>query len=524
MSGIFEFNSKDLNSLLNKYGLKQTWMNILATHLNDKKQFRYILEKKHFSSTTILKKNLIEGLTIGEISVLYEYSVTKFNSRSRKSNGQYFTPDDVASFMAQHSKKFPEGIWLDPCSGIGNLSWHLVAIQSNPEEFLQKKLLLSDKDELALFIARVLLTITYQKKCKNLFDQIAANFICFDFLSVADSGDLELFKTKYPLEKIPLHDFVIVNPPYLALPADIRFETASAKDLYAYFLENIIKTSRGFISITPQSFTNAQKFESLRRLLLHKFDNLTIFTFDNVPANIFSGIKFGSTNTNQANSIRAAISVAAPSRGRQQITSLLRWKSTERDFLLKNAEKFLSDVELTKEFFPKVSKVYKPLYQSVKDNKPLSTIVAPHKTKYSLFIPSSPRYFIVALKKTVKRASLKQLYFNTEKDRDYAYVLLNSSFTYWWWRVRDGGMTLSLETLLSLPLLEFILSKQILKDLEKSELENKVYKQNAGAPQENVKHPTKLLIKLNRIVAPDYSDILTQLHENSEVTRLISKT
>jgi hypothetical protein len=367
------------------------------------------------------------------------------------------------------------------------------------------------------------MTVSYQKNHKNLFDKIEKNFIRFDFLSVADRGDLNLFTISDSLDQIPKHDFVIVNPPYLALPIDKRFETAGAKDLYAYFLENIIKTSKGFISITPQSFTNAQKFEPLRILLLKKFQNLTIFTFDNVPANIFKGIKFGSTNTNQANSIRAAISIALPGKGKHQITSLLRWRSIEREYLLKHASKFLSDVVLTKEYFPKVSKAYKPLFNTVKNNNTLSTILALRKTKFSLFIPSSPRYFVVALRKSVKRTSLKQIYFHNEEDRDYAYILLNSSFTYWWWRVRDGGMTLSLETLLSLPLLEFKLNKQVLQELLKSEEVNKVYKQNAGALQENVKHPTKLLTKLNNIVAPNYSALLTQLHENSEVTRLISK-
>jgi hypothetical protein len=523
VSGIFDFNSKDLNSLLTKYGLKKTWINILATHLTGKKQFDYILRKDQFTSATILTKDLIKDLTIGEISVLYEYSVTKSNSRSRKSNGQYFTPDDVASFMSRYSRQFPDGTWLDPCSGIGNLSWHLVAHQSKPEEFLLKSLLLADKDALALFIARILMTVSYQKNHKNLFDKIEKNFIRFDFLSVADRGDLNLFTISDSLDQIPKHDFVIVNPPYLALPIDKRFETAGAKDLYAYFLENIIKTSKGFISITPQSFTNAQKFEPLRILLLKKFQNLTIFTFDNVPANIFKGIKFGSTNTNQANSIRAAISIALPGKGKHQITSLLRWRSIEREYLLKHASKFLSDVVLTKEYFPKVSKAYKPLFNTVKNNNTLSTILALRKTKFSLFIPSSPRYFVVALRKSVKRTSLKQIYFHNEEDRDYAYILLNSSFTYWWWRVRDGGMTLSLETLLSLPLLEFKSNKQVLQELLKSEEVNKVYKQNAGALQENVKHPTKLLTKLNNIVAPNYSALLTQLHENSEVTRLISK-
>jgi hypothetical protein len=135
-------------------------------------------------------------------------------------------------------------------------------------------------------------------------------------------------------------------------------------------------------------------------------------------------------------------------------------------------------------------------------------------------VPSSPRYFIVALKKPVKRTSLKQIYFRDEKDMNYAYLLINSSFTYWWWRVRDGGMTLSLETLLSVPLMQFKIKQSLITELEKSESTNKVYKQNAGKAQENVKHSQRLMIKLNNLVSPDYSSVLTQLHDNSEFTRI----
>jgi hypothetical protein len=523
VSGILDFDSEGLKHLIKKYGIQKTWVSLLATHLNATNTFKYILNQPEFTGAKIFPGNLLEALSIGEIGVLYEYSVTVNNSRSRKSNGQFFTPDDVAQFMASFSKKFSKGIWLDPCSGIGNLSWHLVGIQDEPEEFLINNLILSDKDDLALLIARTLLTISYQNKHENLFNEIKNNFICFDFLSVADEGDLVLFDQGDKLSKIPKHDFVIVNPPYLALRADKRFETAKASDLYAYFLENIIKTSEGFISITPQSFTNAKKFESLRKLLLDKFSNLTIFNFDNVPANIFKGIKFGSKNTNKANSIRVSISIAIPGEGKKRITCLLRWRSSEREFLFANIESFLSEVDLTKDFFPKVSKHYESLYNDVSKNESLSKLVSSKKTIFTLYIPSSPRYFIVALKKRVKRGSIKQLYFRSEKDRDYAYLLINSSFSYWWWRLRDGGMTLSLETILSIPLLDFKLDKDLIQELEESEITNKVFKKNAGVKQYNVKHSQKLQLKLNKKLLPNYANLLSQLHENSEFTRLIKK-
>jgi hypothetical protein len=106
-----------------------------------------------------------------------------------------------------------------------------------------------------------------------------------------------------------------------------------------------------------------------------------------------------------------------------------------------------------------------------------------------------------------------------KEKRDYAYMAINSSLLYWWWRVRDGGMTLSLETLASLPLPDFKINNKIVAELEKSEKTSKVYKQNAGAAQENVKHPKALINKLNHAIIPDYADLLISLHENSEITR-----
>jgi hypothetical protein len=282
-------------------------------------------------------------------------------------------------------------------------------------------------------------------------------------------------------------------------------------------MENIIKTSKGFISVTPQSFTNAGKFEDLRRLMLENYDKVTIFNFDNVPANIFRGIKFGSKNTNTANSIRAAITIAQPGRGKWKITSLLRWRSHERVELFRQAPKHLSSVEFTEDYFPKVSKKYELLYSQVCSLPRLGERISRTPTPYSLYVPSSPRYFISALKSPVKRASQHEIFFLSSKDRDAAYLLLNSSFMYWWWRVRDGGMTLSQETIVSLPVPKFSPNSRLAGLLEKSEDTSKVYKQNAGSAQENVKHPMELIIKVNRHVLPEFSSQLIELHQNSDI-------
>lgn len=519
-----QFEPNKYEKLIDEFGLKQAWINLLATKIKfSGEKFSYILESKLFKEAKFLQEDYLLGLSIGEIGVVYEYSVAYVDVNSRKSNGQYFTPDDVSNLMVQQTLDFPVGKWLDPCSGIGNLSWHLVNAQQNKEEFLKKYLTLSDRDELALIIARVLFTISFQEKLENLYNEIEQCFQVFDFLSVSDNGGYDLF-SESTLGLIPKHDFVIVNPPYLSIRGeDSRFETAKSRDLYAYFLENIIKTSKGLVSITPQSFTNASKFRELRLLLMKTYPLIKIFAFDNIPGNIFYGVKYGSSNSNTANSMRAAIMVAREGDGEHQITSLLRWRTSERQSLFSSLDKFLAKTDFSADFFPKVSSVFSPLYKSMKSKPKLDSIIAPKETKYALYIPASPRYFIPALKKPVSRASLKTIYFNSASDMNRAYLLINSSLMYWWWRVRDGGMTLSLETIKSLPMPDFEVDIKLVRDLEKSESSNLVYKLNAGALHENVKHDQSLIMKLNDLILPRFSNRLILTHENSELVQLKRK-
>lgn len=521
MANIVAFDPSHFEGLVERFGLKQAWINLLATRIAAAgPQFGYILDTPLFKRSIVLDEDLLDGLSIGEVGVLYEYCIAHVDASSRKDNGQFFTPDDVSQFMVLHAQSFPKGKWLDPCSGIGNLSWHLVNAQKNKEDFLINRMVLSDKDQLALDIARVLFTLSFQKQRGDLYNEIQKSFVHFDFLSVADNGTPSLFGNE-TLSGIPEHDFVIVNPPYLGLKKeDPRFETTKAKDLYAYFLENIIKSSKGFVSVTPQSFTNADKFGTLRRMLIDQYPTLRIYTFDNIPGNIFYGVKFGSANSNSANSMRAAIMVANSNPGTQEITSLMRWKTSERGEMFRNLETFLAQPGFSEEFFPKVSSKFLALYRQVKNKPKLGELISKRPTQYVLFVPSAPRYFISALKNTVSRSSMKTIYFNNAADMNRAYLLLNSSFMYWWWRVRDGGMTLSLESILSLPMPEFEPDKKLVAALEKSETTNLVYKKNAGAMHENVKHDQELVLKLNKLVQPKYADRLLLTHENSELVQL----
>ena len=501
---------RDFNLVLDRLGLEKTWYSILATNLNrvNREDLKYILDEKEFRNIELQNFDFIKGLTVGEISVLYEYSLAYADRDKRKQGGQYFTPDDVAQVMAKRALAFPKNkIWVDPCSGVGNLSYWLIRYQENPEDFLKNNIFLIDRDKLALVIARFILTVNFQKKDKKLFENIKSRFVVADFL-LSDN--------------LPGHDYAILNPPYVVVEPDVRFETSSARDLYAYFLEKVIKTSTGFVSITPQTFTNGQKFNSLRKLLLSNFSNISVYCFDNVPDNIFRGIKFGSKNTNKANSTRAGIIVAKQNSKEQvfRITPLLRWRVKERQKLLDSIDEFLVQIEPREDIFPKLQKDLLPLYNfAKKQEKILAHFISQQPTQYKLIVPSTPRYFISALKRSVERSSFKTLYFYTERERDVAYLLLNSSYMYWWWRVNDGGMTISERTLLTLPVLDEIpIDKNLLTRIEESEKTNRVIKRNAGKDNENVKHDPQLVKEINKCLFPKFANKLESLHNNSVIT------
>lgn len=496
----------DLNRLLDCLGLEKAWYSILATHLSGlkRKDLQSIAKDEHLKNAEIQKFNLIENLSVGEISAVYEYSLAHVDRDSRKESGQFFTPDDVAQMMAKKSASFPgNGVWVDPCSGIGNLSYWLIHEQKNPEEFLKKNIFLVDRDALALFIARYIFAVHFQKKEKDLFSLIKDRFVVADFLAS---------------EKLPKYDFALLNPPYVVVEADQRFKTGESRDLYVYFLERVMQTVKGFISITPQTFTNGQKFNVLRKMLIENFKNIRVYCFDNVPDNIFRGIKFGSNNTNKANSTRAGIIVARKEgAGTFKITPLLRWRVKERQTLLDSVDNFLVEVKPRTDIFPKLQKDLASLYLFAKSQqKTLAHLLSPRPTPFKLTVPSTPRYFISALKRSVNRSSFRTLYFYSEKERDIAYLLLNGSYMYWWWRVNDGGMTISERTLLTLPILDtMILDKNLLTKIERSEQTNLVVKKNAGKDNENVKHSMLLIGEINKKFFPHFEGALGALHNNS---------
>ena len=444
----------------------------------------------------LLETDHLNGLTIGEVGVCYEAFLSELDRDRRKSSGQFFTPDDAANFMAKQSESFGPGVWLDPCCGIGNLAWHLTGVQSDPAEFVRSSLILIDRDETARRSAVALIAADYAAEGDvNAVRELDVRSARRDFLSRA---------------ALPSHDFAIFNPPYARAEAKAGYETAHCRDLFAYFMERVAKTSRGYIAVTPASYLSAPKFQALRDVLDRKSAGGNIYVFDNVPDTLFRGYKFGSNNTSKTNFVRAAVTVCEPKVDGWKITPIIRWQAAARARMFDECGLLLAPRRLGPhgewaKLGPGLEGVWDML---LSESETLRDLVTSAATEYTLDVGLTPRYYISATHRTLDRGSKATLHFRSAADRDRAAVVLNSSVPYLWWRALDGGVTLPRRVLMSVPIPPIgEVDAHLLERLRASEDENLVMKLNSGRENENVKHPADLVEALNDMVLPNKRDL-----------------
>jgi predicted RNA methylase len=371
-----------------------------------------------------------------------------YNNEQKKENGVYYTPEDISMFMSIRTKLFDDGkgIWLDPCCGLGILAISLASIQDDPKEFILNRLIINEKDEKQLKIA----LSNFQEKFGVVPKSMNQDFLEFNF---------EV-------------DYIIMNPPYF------KFKES---DIYAYFIEKACKTTKGFVSINPTSYTNGIKFRNTRKLLLN-YTSLTSYHFDNIPGHIFEDAK-----------VRVSILIAHNKKEERKTTGQIRWKSKLRKNMIENIDDKLSLGIFSENIF---YKTFPNTIQYIKDEKKLKDYLVPN-SEFPLFVTNSPRYFITASTQVMDRKGQIKIYLKDFDSYNKALIMLNSSYLYWWWKISDSSLSLTKKTLLSLPWIDFDYSKTIIDRIINSEEVNKVYKKNAGKLQENIKHPKELISDLN---------------------------
>ena len=450
-----------------------------------------------------------EFFTEDKLGGLYEDGLAFVNKIEKKAMGKYYTPIDVAEVMAKYLLELPGENICDLCCGTGNLILAVLDVMGREKaEFIlaNGNVYLYDIDLTAIKICHAILKYRYGDCAKNV------NIINEDCLN----NEIHF----------PKNSKIISNPPYgrqdsLAKTSYLCAKTT--KELYVAFMEKIIIEKVPGVIITPHSFLGGNTFKNLREELNNCGGN--IFAFDNVPANIFKGKKFGIFNSNEANSTRAAITIMDPNKTGFKVAPFIRFKSDDRTTVLNND--FLTSLlpENTQnnkgEVLYRIEKGTEEIVKKwLSQKKTLNNLLSTTPTEYKLDVPNTCRYFTTGSKRTLSRAGKITIYFKDENSFYLGYAFINSSLCYYWHRMCNGGVTYPITLLKTMPIFGEVTEdlKEFCNKMMLEEEEFIALKKNAGVYQENIKFPINYHKKLNELLLCQIDvtpGTLLRVHANS---------
>ncbi len=488
---------------LNRIGLAKTWSRI-CRHLLD-------------SGPTPL-------LAPENLGRLYEIGLARRDKTKKKKSGQYYTPSNVARVMCEWFETLPGKNVCDVGCGTGQLVLaYLERLGRAAARRLIRsgRLYLYDSDPVALKICKTVILLRYGTELSG-----SLHARCVDFLSRG--------------VRLPKDCKTISNPPYASIKSfSPAWEPTPAllasREYYAAFMEKIIRQSGAAVVITPFSFISGKKFYSLRLEMNARRGE--IYSFDNVPGNIFSGKKQGVFNSNTSNSVRPAITVIRPAEKGEngfRLTPLIRFKTEERGELLspERLESFLTGrrqtVSPAQPMFRKPFRRLEPVYEkwlAAGCTERFAGLTAPSGSKI-LSMVSTCRYYTTAYDRPLSRKGQFLFTFDDEDKFCYAFCLLNSSFAYWYWRMYDGGINYPKTLLMNMPVFYGSLSRadkaffrNTAEEMIRLAPQYMTAKNNVGV-QENIKYPAEWREKINRrllriLGAGVPADAFGALHANS---------
>tara|TARA_B110000003_G_scaffold163880_1_gene163858 strand:+ start:2968 stop:4902 length:1935 start_codon:yes stop_codon:yes gene_type:complete len=254
---------------------------------------------------------------------------------------------------------------------------------------------------------------------------------------------------------------VIGNPPYVEIKLEeyqeYGFETLKCRNLSAFFLEqalSILPINSVISQVVPISLIHSKRMISIRELIIKISKSVHVESFDCVPGYMFDQGKIGS-NSNTAITQRISVITLVVGEKLNYFSSsrFLRWRGDERNTLFES----IRNVRLNKELYspdcwPCIgSKEEKNILNKIMKNPKKVKHLISKDLQHRLFIPDSTRYFISAVHQDLERGQ-KVICLPNQESSDLVQILLNSDFFYWFWRITDGGFSVSLNTISSLPL------------------------------------------------------------------------
>ncbi|MCM1556729.1 MAG: N-6 DNA methylase [Anaeroplasma bactoclasticum] len=376
----------------------------------------------------------------------------------RKSNGVYYTPNDVVKFIYINSIKLfykilnPNNLHVQDLNGIpyedfcylksvfdptcGASEFLMVALavkfnlldlhHRNVENNDIKNILKTiygndlDCDSTTISKLRILLYILNRygaRRISGCASILNENFSNLDFINLNDK-----YNTVF--------DVIIGNPPYVE---DSKCDTKPVNkygNVYANVLENVSKCLKeggtmGFI--VPLSYVSTPRMRKIRDIMNRNIKEQYILSYCDRPDCLFNKVHQKLCiliGKNVKNKVKLKIHT-----GNYQF-----WYKEERDSLFNNVCAVENDL-LSDMFIPKLGtnldySIYKKV-TSFKDN--LYEKINFDKTNHEFHLNMRAAFWIKAFKKLNCSGDYKQYTCASEEDSFYVLCLLNSSLFWWYW-------------------------------------------------------------------------------------------
>jgi len=200
----------------------------------------------------------------------------------RKEKGQFFTPVEVAGFMADLALdrgESPVRI-LDPGAGVGMLSCAVCERLAESNAVGKVELDLYEEDDV---LAKYL-----QESMCYLASWLAQRGITLKFRVIKDDFVLSA-NHMGSTEALGRYDLVISNPPYLKIPGDdprslsVDEAVYGQPNLYALFMMTsmkALKDSGTMVFITPRSYVAGEYFKAFRRIFFARMAPDCVHVFE----------------------------------------------------------------------------------------------------------------------------------------------------------------------------------------------------------------------------------------------------
>lgn len=212
------------------------------------------------------------------IGLVYAKTVTP---KHKKDNGQFFTPTEIAQFMAGLTKQTKEKFKiLDPGCGTAILSSSLIETLAKQNDSLKEIELIAyetDQDILPFTQATIDYLGKWLKKYKINFK---ATLDTNDFV-LENKDCFQVSATLFSEPKNATYDIVISNPPYFKIPKEDKRATVAKSiiwgqpNIYSIFMmvaTKLLKEGGELIFITPRSFASGNYFRAFREAFFQEIE------------------------------------------------------------------------------------------------------------------------------------------------------------------------------------------------------------------------------------------------------------